>query len=399
MLQRPPITNLKTSENGSIEVGGFFGEVWSLLEKNLNFTTTFYPARDNAHGTYENNSWNGIIEMIRSHEVEVGVGDFAMTARRLSVISFTHPLLWTSFNVFIRAPPDELIWTSFLTPFSTGLWFIIGAVILIVASYLSALNFIKNTIFAQQTEQDINYSYLDAIFGIFGAFCQQGQKLTPRSESSRVLFLSTHLTAVTLYAAYSASLISSLTKEVTVLPFQDLQGLLQDGTYKFAVVKKTAHYNYFEESNEPFMKEVYIKYIQNQDLPSTQRGALKRLCSVKKYALLASLHTTESQANQLSCPIISIPKQVYPAFTAMTIRKNSSYLGIIDFLREQFPQTSALWGGLQPPHKHYLFCKKSCLSRNTRSHPLQWPNGLWRHSVLEWPAEDGDIRARIPVSY
>nr|CAD7424356.1 unnamed protein product [Timema monikensis] len=252
-IDRPPITNLKTSENGSIEVGGFFGEVWSLLEKNLNFTTTFYPARDNAHGTYENHSWNGIIEMIRSHEVEVGVGDFAMTARRLSVISFTRPLLWTSFNVFIRAPPDELIWTSFLTPFSTGLWFIIGAVILIVASYLSALNFIKNTIFAQQSEQDINYSYLDAIFGIFG------------------------------------------------------------------------------ESNEPFMKEVYIKYIQNQDLPSTQSGALKRLCSVEKYALLASLHTTRSQANQLSCPIISIPKQVYPAFTALAIRKNSSYLGIIDF--------------------------------------------------------------------
>jgi hypothetical protein len=45
------------------------------------------------------------------------------------------------------------------------------------------------------------------------------------------------MTSLVLMAAYSAFLISSLAVQHHDLPFKDLQGLLQDGSYRLGVLK------------------------------------------------------------------------------------------------------------------------------------------------------------------
>jgi hypothetical protein len=48
-----------------------------------------------------------------------------------------------------------------------------------------------------------------------------------------------------LMAAYSAFLISSLAVQHRDLPFRDLQGLLDDGSYKLGAMKTSYLYNIF----------------------------------------------------------------------------------------------------------------------------------------------------------
>jgi hypothetical protein len=55
---------------------------------------------------------------------------------------------------------------------------------------------------------------------------------------------------VILLSAYSAALISFLTKKSVALPFRDLQGLLKDGTYRFGVMENSAEYELFEVRNK-----------------------------------------------------------------------------------------------------------------------------------------------------
>jgi hypothetical protein len=55
---------------------------------------------------------------------------------------------------------------------------------------------------------------------------------------------------VILLAAYSAALISFLTKQSVVMPFRDLHGLLKDGTYKLGIMPDSAEYEMFEVRNE-----------------------------------------------------------------------------------------------------------------------------------------------------
>jgi hypothetical protein len=48
-----------------------------------------------------------------------------------------------------------------------------------------------------------------------------------------------------LMAAYSAFLISSLAVEHRHLPFKNLQGLLDDGSYRLGVVRDGSYFNRF----------------------------------------------------------------------------------------------------------------------------------------------------------
>lgn len=69
-----------------------------------------------------------------------------------------------------------------------------------------------------------------------------GHDLTPRSTSCRLVYITAYLTALVLLAAYSAALISSLTVYRSNLPFQDLEGILRDKTYKLGVVNMSEIY-------------------------------------------------------------------------------------------------------------------------------------------------------------
>jgi hypothetical protein len=67
-----------------------------------------------------------------------------------------------------------------------------------------------------------------------------------RSVSSRILTLTTHLTAMVLLVGYSGFLISYLTFRTTELPFTSFQHFLQAGTYRLGVLHNSIHYTYFK---------------------------------------------------------------------------------------------------------------------------------------------------------
>lgn len=65
-------------------------------------------------------------------------------------------------------------------------------------------------------------------------------------DPTRLVHLNVHLTGVVVLAAYSAALISFLAIKTFVMPFTTMEGLLKDGTYRFAVVGDSADYSFFQ---------------------------------------------------------------------------------------------------------------------------------------------------------
>jgi len=66
------------------------------------------------------------------------------------------------------------------------------------------------------------------------------------SRSVRIVFLTWCETSMVLLAAYSAFLISSLAVKPRDLPFRDLQGLLDDGSYRLGVLPNSSTLNMFD---------------------------------------------------------------------------------------------------------------------------------------------------------
>jgi len=66
------------------------------------------------------------------------------------------------------------------------------------------------------------------------------------------------MTSLVLMAAYSAFLISSLAVQHHNLPFRDLQGLLQDGSYRLGVLRDSYEFNIFEVCGRKYLRPDYL---------------------------------------------------------------------------------------------------------------------------------------------
>jgi hypothetical protein len=54
------------------------------------------------------------------------------------------------------------------------------------------------------------------------------------------------MTSMVLMAAYSAFLISSLAVKHRTIPVKDIQGLLDDGSYRLGVLKDSSYFDIFQ---------------------------------------------------------------------------------------------------------------------------------------------------------
>jgi hypothetical protein len=73
-----------------------------------------------------------------------------------------------------------------------------------------------------------------------------GQREEAISTSGRTLIFISYMLSVLLVASFSAFLVSSLAVQPRHLPFSDLQGLVNDGSYSLGVVQNSSVLNIFD---------------------------------------------------------------------------------------------------------------------------------------------------------
>ncbi|CAG2055655.1 unnamed protein product [Timema podura] len=72
-----------------------FGAVYTLTVVMFDTELTYFKVpTDMAWGTLENGSWNGMVKMVHSNQVDIAISEFTMTKNRLDVVDYTMPLLF-----------------------------------------------------------------------------------------------------------------------------------------------------------------------------------------------------------------------------------------------------------------------------------------------------------------
>nr|CAD7411554.1 unnamed protein product [Timema poppensis] len=153
-------------------------------------------------------------------------------------------------RIFVRASNDAKYseWGNFVAPFSPSLWLTLGVFIVGISAYFHVLHAIRMHMCDSETRVPRRYCPYKSVFHVLGAFCQQGQGITPRSSSCRIALLFTLLTAVLTLSTYSGSFISNLSIPLTKFPYDNLEQMLNQGNYTFAVLRQSAEYDQFEVS-------------------------------------------------------------------------------------------------------------------------------------------------------
>ncbi|PSN32789.1 Ionotropic receptor 186 [Blattella germanica] len=323
------------------KVTGYFGELWKELQEHLKFSTQYIaPPNLSFGGVTPNGSWDGLIGFITRGSADVSSNGFQHTRDRISAVSFLNPILETKMYVYIKKPRVSTNWDNFLSPFATIIWFIILVTIFIIAAFLSAAWYIVT----RSPKIPFWFIAYEAIFRIFGNFCNQGLDMQISSSGCRAIIVTSHLTTTVLLAAYSAALISSLTVQDMKLPFSTYNDLLKYREYTLSTTAGTAMLTYFQDSPTPLLKQVYKKMLEPHlnTMPHTGHVGLKRICNRYKYAFFTTDQEVHWSYGKTDCDIIKLPGTSFKSQVGMIIAKNSPYKDILDYYIKQFMRTGVL---------------------------------------------------------
>ncbi|PSN40731.1 Ionotropic receptor 132 [Blattella germanica] len=311
-----------------VEIGGYVGSIWRLLEHSLNFKTNFVMPGDGTFGSMmKNGSWTGMVGMVQNGFAEIGTAAFSMTTQRIQVVDYLSPLVKEKLTVFIQQPDfSDSKRNFYMNSYNYKLWLVVLAAIILLTFCLWISHFVFLQLGILDASEEVNA--IELCFSIYGCFCFQGAHLAIKKCSLRIIMFVTYVTALIILATYSATFTSYLAVRNVEYPFTSFQGILEDGTFQFSALKGSAQLNYFENSKDPVLRTIYTRLIApyKETLPSTELSGLLRLCDDRRrYAYMCGIITVNRAKNSLKCNVVPITGAFVPVTLAMIIRKNSPY--------------------------------------------------------------------------
>ena len=132
-----------------------------------------------------------------------------------------------------------------MRPFTLELWISVLFCMATLTIMLSAMCYMRKHFTG---EDDVPLGLLDSFEYVYTSFCQQGCTTNPSAASSRIVCIVIKLTATVLVGGYSAYLIANLAVHKTILPFTDMESLLEDGTYKVGILANSHQEMFYKVS-------------------------------------------------------------------------------------------------------------------------------------------------------
>ncbi|XP_076394994.1 glutamate receptor isoform X2 [Megachile rotundata] len=329
VIQNLPVSQIIRDNvtNQPIGIEGLFGEILQLLQARMNCTYIFQEA-ESWGVRLPNGTWSGAIKMLLGNKADLAADGFTMTTNRLNAIEFTTPVYTTKSRVFIKRPDSTTVkWTTYLAPFSSNIWNAVALTILLTAfAILSIEGFSPRT---PASHPQFANRFSELVFLVFGVFCGQGME--PSSlDPIRLVHLTVHLAAVVVIAAYSAALISFLAIQTFAMPFTTMEGLLEDGTYRLAVIADSAGYSFFQDTRDHTISLMFKKLLSKEtDLPTNCLDGLRRICSETRYAFMTMDNMAAVLRGKVDCTFEPLDS-IMQATVAMAVPERSPYRGLIN---------------------------------------------------------------------
>ncbi|XP_046746477.1 probable glutamate receptor isoform X2 [Diprion similis] len=327
-IENPPMSTILTDEHGEmIGVGGLFGRILEILQEKMNCTFE-YIACDSWGSISPNGTWNGMIALLNERKADLAASELVITTSRTQIVDFTIPIVSSRFRTYIQRPSFAFVkWRGYTAPFSTNIWMTAGSLIILSSIIIVWMEYAESCL---NHHKNLNNSrFTETILSVFGAFCGQG--IMPSSmTTARTIHLAIHLTAVILLAAYSGALVSFLAVQMFTMPFTTMEGLLEDGTYRFGVVSKSAEYNLFSNTSDLVLRALFEERMESDgQLPRNYLEGLQRVCEQNKYGFMITDTMVEALENRVDC-IIEALETMLQTSLAMAVAKNSPYRGIVN---------------------------------------------------------------------
>nr|QBB73022.1 ionotropic receptor [Protaetia brevitarsis] len=225
-LHNPPLSSIEKVD-GEWRAGGIAFDYIEILKEKFGFNYEIIKPPEDSLDPQN----NGIVGMLSRNEVDVGAA-FLPTFPYISKhIRFSVSLSKAEWVVLMKRPPVSATGSGLLAPFTVEVWLLILISLFAVGPIIYLLIILQCRLC--HDEGNIIYPLPSCIWFVYGALLKQGSTLSPRTDSSRILFATWWIFITILTAFYTANLTAFLTLSRFTLPIASVSDI---GTKKYSWV-------------------------------------------------------------------------------------------------------------------------------------------------------------------
>ncbi|CAC5388394.1 GRIN [Mytilus coruscus] len=266
-------------------------------------------------------------------EVDLVAAPLATDAHRETVSDFTLPYYYEKSGIIIKKP-DPSYSTKLFDPLNPMVYICIGISLPVSTFFLFLFEkfnpFYRNV--ASRMKMRGLHHFSDSFFYMYGAlFCQGGEHVAA-SSAGRTLLSCWWLFCIIMVATYSGNFVAFLTVTKETLPFKDVEGLVEQSTYKWGIAGATIFETILKNSELPERKKIWNGILKfNQSDPSVLNSdPAEQIRKVRggKYAYIGD-RTYLDMAIGESCDMSVIsPADFHTLLIALPLPSNSPFLKV-----------------------------------------------------------------------
>ncbi|XP_033851349.1 glutamate receptor ionotropic, NMDA 1 isoform X6 [Acipenser ruthenus] len=312
---------------------GFCIDLLIKLAKTMNFTYEVHLVADGKFGTQErvNNSnkkeWNGMMGELLSGQGDMIVAPLTINNERAQYIEFSKPFKYQGLTILVKKEIPRSTLDSFMQPFQSTLWLLVGLSVHVVAVMLYLLDrfspFGRFKVNSEEEEEDA-LTLSSAMWFSWGVLLNSGiGEGAPRSFSARILGMVWAGFAMIIVASYTANLAAFL---VLDRPEERITGIndprLRNPSDKFiyATVKQSSVDIYFRRQVE--LSTMY-RHMEKHNYESAAE-AIQAVRDNLLHAFIWDSAVLEFEASQ-KCDLVTTGELFFRSGFGIGMRKDSPW--------------------------------------------------------------------------
>ncbi|XP_061673384.1 glutamate receptor ionotropic, NMDA 1b isoform X3 [Syngnathoides biaculeatus] len=312
---------------------GFCIDLLIKLAMSMNFTYEVHLVADGKFGTQErvNNSnkkeWNGMMGELLGGLADMIVAPLTINNERAQYIEFSKPFKYQGLTILVKKEIPRSTLDSFMQPFQSTLWLLVGLSVHVVAVMLYLLDrfspFGRFKVNSEEEEEDA-LTLSSAMWFSWGVLLNSGiGEGAPRSFSARILGMVWAGFAMIIVASYTANLAAFL---VLDRPEERITGIndprLRNPSDKFiyATVKQSSVDIYFRRQVE--LSTMY-RHMEKHNYESAAE-AIQAVRDNKLHAFIWDSAVLEFEASQ-KCDLVTTGELFFRSGFGIGMRKDSPW--------------------------------------------------------------------------
>ncbi|XP_076222960.1 ionotropic receptor 75a-like isoform X2 [Nomia melanderi] len=256
------INHLTDYENQHIDAITKANYPWMLIMARRMNATIGFQITDSWGYKTQNGTWTGMTGLLHRREVDIGGTGMFLIEERLDVLEYVQLYSKTGTAFIFRQPLLSMISNIFALPFQRSVWIATGVFLLAVLALLyvsSKWEYRLGTSAYWESLNPAQQTLSDNLMVVLGAMAQQGYYYEPYRVPPRIVTLMLLITALSLYASYTANIVTLLqsTADTIKTPAD-----LLNSPFKIGAQDIVYNRHYFSQFQDPVRKAIVEQKVE-----------------------------------------------------------------------------------------------------------------------------------------